>query len=479
MAFNANQRHQPIMFPAIIEDYVPSNAPVRVYDAFVEALDFEDLQIKLEPNPKGGAYAYYPKDLMKLLIYGPSYGIRSSRKLERACHDNVSFIWLMGGMKPDYRTIARFRVEYKEAIKRVLKQCVRMCIKMDLIEGNMLFIDGSKFRADASMHQSWTKERCEKHIKKIEERIDQLIEDGEKEDLQEQGAGSFVRLKEKIQDKAKLINKIKDVLSEIEASGKKMINSTDKDCVNGKSRQGTHAVHNVQSTVDGKHGLIVNAECVSQSNDYNQLSRQVESATEIIGYKPKDVCADAGYADIQDAKKIDPEINIVVPSKKQAQEAKGACPVGEFDRTKFMYNEMRNEYVCPTGNSLRYIGCNQKTAQKFYKAQGSVCRGCAHFGICTKNKTGRKIVRMVDEKFKEQLEANYAKPENQKIYALRKETVEHPFGHLKRNLGAGQFLLRSKEKVDAEMSILATCFNMARLITIMGIPGLLTEFAKV
>jgi hypothetical protein len=86
---------------------------------------------------------------------------------------------------------------------------------------------------------------------------------------------------------------------------------------------------------------------------------------------------------------------------------------------------------------------------------------------------------MIDEKFKEQLEENYAKPENQKIYALRKEMVEHPFGHLKRNLGAGQFLLRGKEKVDAEVSMLATCFNMARLMTIVGIPRLLAIFGKI
>jgi transposase len=480
MAFNASNRHQPIMFPVLIDDYVPADAPVRVYDAFVEALDFKTLGIRLEPNPKGGAYEYYAKDLLKLLLYGYSYGgTRSSRKLERACHDNVSFIWLMGGLKPDYRTIARFRSENKKAIKEVLKQCVRMCIKLDLIEGNMLFIDGSKFRADASINNSWTKERCEKHIKQIEEKIDKLVDDIEKEDTQENKEESLVRLKEEIRDKAVFINKIKDVLKDLEDSGKESINSTDKDCVNGKSRQGTHAMHNVQITSDGKHGLIVNAEAVGQSNDYNQFSPQVQQATEVLGHKPKHVTADSGFSCIKDLKEVPAEINIIVPSKKQAQEAKGVCPVGEFDRTHFIYDETKDEYICPAGNSLKYNGCNEETAQKFYKAQGSVCRACEHFGKCTQCVTGRKIVRMMNEEFKEQLENNYAKPENQKIYALRKEVVEHPFGHIKRNLGAGQFLLRGKEKVDAEVSMLATCFNMARLITIIGIPVLLAEFARI
>ena len=355
---------------------------------------------------------------------------------------------------------------------------------MDVIEGNVLFVDGSKIRADASIHNTWDKERCERHIKKIEEKIDMLIHNCEKEDAAEQGESSLVRLKENIQDKAAWINKIKDVLVDLEASGERSINSTDKDCVNGKSRQGTHAVYNMQSTVDGKHGLIVNTECVAQSNDYNQLDRQVKAAAETTGHKPKHVCSDAGYADIQDLKKIDPEINIVVPSKKQAQESKGVCPVGEFDRTKFVYDEVKDVYICPMGNRLRYIGCSQETAQKFYKAQGSQCRGCVHFGDpklgkCTHCKTGRKIVRLMDEEFKEKLEENYAKPENQKIYALRKETVEHPFGHFKRNLGAGQFLLRGKDKVDAEAAVLAACFNLARLMTIFGIQGLISAFRNV
>jgi transposase len=480
MAFNMNNRHQPIMFPAVIEDYVPVNAPVRVYDAFVEALDFEKLGIKLEPNPKGSGDEYYPKDMVKLLLYGYSYGgTRSSRKLERACHDNVSFIWLMGGLKPDYRTIARFRSDNKKAIKEILKQCVRMCINLNLIEGNMLFIDGSKFRADASINNNWTKERCEKHIKQIEEKIDKMVDDIEKKDEQEGKEEVFIKLKEDIRDKAVFINKIKDVLKDLEDSKKKSINSTDKDCVNGKSRQGTHAIHNVQITSDSKHGLIVNAEAVGQSNDYNQFSPQVQQATEVLGHKPKHVAADAGFSCVEDLKKVDPEINIIVPSRKQAQEEKGVCPVKEFDRTKFTYDESRDEYICPMNQRLTYRGANKETGQRMYKTQGHICRGCAHFGICTKNRTGRKIVRMIDEKFKKQLEENYAKPENQKIYALRKEIVEHPFGHLKRNLGAGQFLLRCKEKVDAEVSMLATCFNMARLMTIVGIPELLAIFGRI
>ncbi len=477
MRFKKNDRSQPILFPKSIEEYVPRDAPVRVYDAFVEALDFEELGIRMEPLENGGAKEYYPKDILKLLIYGPSYGIRSSRKLERGCHDNISIIWLMGGMKPDYRTIARFRVKYKEAIKKVLKQCVRMCMKMELIEGNTLFIDGSKVRANASINKSWTKKRCEKHIKRIEEKIDKLMEDCKQEDEEEKNEVSLVRLKEEIEDKEELIEKIKKTLKEIKKSGKKRINTTDVESVNGKSRQGSHAVYNVQNTIDEKEGLIIQSECVSQSNDYNQLSRQVKSATETIGGKTKHVCADAGYAAVEDLKEIDEEINVVVPSKRQAQEKKGKKEIGAFDRSQFTYHKEEDEYECPAGERLTYRGNGSGKYNKTYRTRGGICRACQYFGKCTiSKKMGRKIIRLNSEEYKEALEKNYLKPENQAIYALRKEKAEHPFGHLKKNLGVHQFLLRGKAKVDSEIAVLSTCFNIRRLMTIVGIPQLITKF---
>jgi len=75
----------------------------------------------------------------------------------------------------------------------------------------------------------------------------------------------------------------------------------------------------------------------------------------------------------------------------------------------------------------------------------------------------------------EKLEEVYQKEENQKVYKLRKEKAELPFGHMKRNLGAGQFMLRGRKGVNAELSLLSTCFNIARMITIIGIPMLITK----
>ena len=385
----------------------------------------------------------------------------------------------MGGLTPDYRSISRFRSKYKEQIKKVLKQCVSICLDLDLIEGNVLFSDGSKFRANASINQTRTKEQCEKTLHKIHEQIEQLVEECEKIDEQEE-PDSMVKLHQKIEDKEQLMQKIQKSLQQLQDDDtKEHINSTDPDSVTAKSRQGTHASYNMQSTVDAKHGLIVQAEAVSQSHDYNQLSEQVQTATEVLGRKPNHVCADAGYADVDDLKKIDSQINVIVPSHNQAQEENGRCPVRPFDKKYFVYDQPADEYVCPEGKRLKFLNRPSKN-KKRYQANGSDCQACRHFGDphtgqCTGSLKGRRIIRLVDEEFKEQLEANYKRPENQKIYKLRKQTVEHPFGHMKRNLGAAQFMLRGKDKVNAEVSILSTCFNIARMMTILGVPQLITR----
>jgi hypothetical protein len=98
-----------------------------------------------------------------------------------------------------------------------------------------------------------------------------------------------------------------------------------------------------------------------------------------------------------------------------------------------------------------------------------------HFGQCTSAKGGRKIIRLPLEEVKEKLEVQYQEAASQEVYARRKARVEHPFGHIKRNLKTDAFLMRGREGVGAETSLLATCFNLARMITILGVSGLIEK----
>lgn len=474
MAYIMGEKEQHQLFPPIIDDYISEHDPVRVYDAFVDTLNLQELGVECLPKP--GAPTYFPKNMLKLALYGPSYGIFSSRKLERACHHNLSFIWLMDNLKPDYRTIARFRLKNIKAIKKVLKQCVRLCMKMDLIEGNTLFADGSKFRANASIGKSLTKEGLEKEHQRIDEKIEQLINECTKIDEQEESESSHVRIRQKIKNKQDLKERVKGLMKELESSEKKNINITDSESSRAKSRQGTHACHNVQITTDQKHGLIVSAEAVVANNDLGQLSKQVKQATESLGKKPKHICADSGYFDSKDFVKIDNDITIVVPSGKQTCEERSRKAKNPFDKDNFKYDKERDEYICPGGKRLEYKGRNNKEGTKFtYQAKAEDCHRCTYYGECTSSKRGRIIKRLLNEETKLKQETIYKSEYGQNIYKYRKEKAELPFGYMKHNLKAGQFLMRGNKKVTAEASILATCFNIARMMTIVGIPKLISR----
>ncbi len=474
MAYRNGNRDQQELFPQAIEEYVAEDDPVRAYDAFVEALDFNNLGIVLDENRVGNP-EYNPKTMLKLLIYGPSYGIRSSRKLERAIYHNLSFIWLMGGLKPDHKTISTFRKDNRHVLKNVLKQCAHMCINLDLIDGNNLFVDGSKIRANASIKNTWTEEKCQEYLKKIDRHIETVLDECDAIDNHEQNQPSLVKLNKEIKDKQTLKAKVEAILTELKQEDKKSVNTIDKECTRINSIQGSHAGYNAQTVVDEKHGLIVNADVVSENNDVNQFANQIEQANETLGKKCDTACADSGYANTKQLKQIDQQdIKVIVPSQRQASKKEPK----EFDKERFNYNSKKDCYICPKGHKLTYAG-NDGNTKRYKITKSSICRQCRCFGKCTESPGGRQINRLVDEEIRLKLEAQYLQPESQTIYKLRKQKVELPFGHIKRNLGVKEFLLRGIDGVKAEMSVLATCFNMARMITIFGVAGLIKELMPI
>ena len=474
MAYRYGDRHQQVLFPQSVDEYVPQDSPVRAYDAIIDALDFAELGIEIDPG-KVGSPQYDPKAMLKLLVYGYSYGVRSSRKLERAAYYNLSFIWLVCGLKPDHKTIAEFRRKNKSALKKVLRQCAQLCIKLKLIEGNTLFVDGTKIRANASIKNSWDQKRCERHLKKIDKRIKEILAECDAADSEEKDHASLVQMQQEFRDQDVLKSKVKNIMAELKAEDKQSTNTVDPDARAMRSVQGKHAAYNVQSTVDQQNGLIVNTDVVNENNDVHQFAEQIDQANEVLGEKCETACADAGYSCVDELEKIDDQdIKVVVPSQKQALKDKTEKP---FDKSKFKYDSENDSYVCPQGKVLKFSHVSNEKQSKVYRG-GSVCKGCPDFNQCTKSDRGRGISRLLKADLQEKFEAQYAQSESQKIYALRKQKVELPFGHIKRNLKVDGFLLRGLDGVKAETSIMASCFNIARMISILGVAGLIAKLSS-
>jgi len=210
--------NQALLFPQSLEEYVSVDHPVRAYSAFIEALDFAEMGIELNPDKVGNAQ-YHPKVMTKLIVYGCSYGVRSSRKLERETHNNVTFMWLMRNLKPDHKTIAEFRRKNTKALQKILKLCAQLCIELNLIEGNILFVDGSKVRANASREKNHTSQWCEEKLQLLDVRIKTLLEECENIDIQEENQGSLVKMHQELVNTEKLKEKIETALEKLKERG--------------------------------------------------------------------------------------------------------------------------------------------------------------------------------------------------------------------------------------------------------------------
>ena len=308
-------------------------------------------------------------------------------------------------------------------------------------------------------------------MERTDKQIEELLKECEQTDNSE--GVTHIGLSEELKDKRVLKEKVQAIVDKIKAEERTQLNAVDEDCVKVKGRQGTHAGYNAQIAVDEKHGLIVNSDVVNESNDTNQFSEQVKQANEVLGRKCKTACADAGYANTGNLKDaVEEEIEVIVPTQKQAlHKPQEDDP---FGKKKFLYDKENNQYLCPEGKALKYSHYSEVKGHYLYRIKGpSNCIQCKHYGKCTNNTRGRAIIRLKDENVKEELEALYKSDQGQLIYKKRKEKAELPFGHIKGNLKAGAFLLRGLKGVNAEMALLSTCFNISRMITILGMSGIM------
>ena len=144
-------RSQGTFFPVVLDDLIPADHICRVIDAFVTSLCMTELGFERSQAAETGRPGYDPRDLLKLYLYGYLNQIRSSRRLEAECLRNVELMWLPGRLYPDHKSIAEFRRVHREAVTAAGAALVRFAKTCGLIRGEWIAIDGSKFRAVASI----------------------------------------------------------------------------------------------------------------------------------------------------------------------------------------------------------------------------------------------------------------------------------------------------------------------------------------
>lgn len=466
---SGEERCQLLLLPDAVDDYVGADNPVRFVDAFVDGLDlkaagFERVQPKATGRP-----GYHPRDLLKLYIYGYLNRIRSSRRLEAETHRNLEVIWLLRRLQPDFKTIADFRRDNRRAFRQVFRDFVSLCRELDLYGRELLAVDGTRIKAVNNRRRNFTRAMLDSKLKKTDERLERFLKEMDEADAGDLSGGttSDTDLCAKIEALRERRAMLQAHRKTLERSGESQLSLTDPDARAMEARTRIGVGYNAQIAVDTKHNLIAEQQVHNNVSDLGLLAETASVARENLEAERIDVVVDKGYYKIEDIEACEAAgVRPYVPKPDRSPAGFG----GRFPKSAFHYDNETDTYVCPNGQRLSptYATKVRGTPLMCY-ANYQACRECTIRKRCTKS-WHRGIVRYVNEAVMERMAKRLARRPD--VLNRRGESVEHPFGSIKRWMGQGAFLTRRLENVRGEFSLTALAYNMRRTINLVGVPKL-------
>lgn len=549
------------------DSLVDPESIARLIDAFVASLDLSKYEIK-EASSEGRP-AYDPKGLLKLYIYGSRKGIRSSRKLAESCKTNLEVKWLIGGVEPDFRTISDFRKNNIDCIKSIFHEFNRRI--SGAVEWGFASIDGSKFTANNSKDNNFTKSKLDDRIKWLNGHTDEYLrllrEADEEEDLDDQSYSlSKEELENKLKEAEERLARYKQYQQMMEESGASQLSLTDADAKLMKNKNGFAVAFNPQTAVDSNTHLIRDFNMTNQVTDHGMIESTMahikeespdsiveavadkgyentddmlaclengiipnvitddgkdgyeieteyeENDTDASSTKPEDLkkCLHAGV--IPDAYKGVIEGMEVKEVRRKVKEDNDQAPKSIYGTSEEMLAKAKEGYFvrdpeanlvyCPTGEILRQK-CVKKNGNIRY-ANKNACRHCPNRNKCYKGKNEWKEIDFTKDQLVKpcrdwlKAENKEAEPEKKKTrgrfhkvkivrFFLRPDRTkmnqrlclsEHPFGTIKRSMGAGYFLLRGLRKVTGEFALFCLGYNFERAKNMLGFDKMMELMVK-
>jgi transposase len=378
------ERDQLLLLPEAVDDYVDAENPVRFIDAFVDGLDLAGAGFARVEAKATGRPGYAPGDLLKLYIYGYLNRVRSSRRLEREAQRNIEVIWLLRGLKPDFKTIADFRRDNCGAFKSAFRQFVLLCRRLDLYGRELLAVDGTRIKAVNNKDRNFTRSSLRAFIRAADERLEDYLkrlDEGDVADGATNGGARTENLAEKIAALGEKRRRYNAMLAQLERTSEDQISLTDPDSRAMAAHTKVGVGYNIQVAVDAKHKLIVEQAVTNQVVDMGLLTQTAEPARQILDVKMIDVVADRGYFKAEDIEAC--EKAGCIPHVPRPQRGSSVRD-GFFRKDEFRYDARRDAYVCPAGKVLTPIrhGRLRELAKVDY-GNRRACRDCRMRARCT------------------------------------------------------------------------------------------------
>lgn len=466
-----------------LEEGISSDNPVRVIDAFIDNLDLADFSFKIAKTKLEGRPAFHPKALLKLYFYGYLNGLRSSRRLEKECLRNMEVRWLLGGLAPNYHTIADFRKDNPKALKAIFKHFVLFLKGIDLVDGEVVAVDGTKIRASNSKKSNFSQQKLANHIAYIETKTNEYLNTLEQNDQNEQNEEQVNQVSAQLARLAKQKAYYESLSKQLAANNETQISTTDPDAkallVQG---QLVEIGYNQQAAVDKKYKLVVATHTINQ-NDRNALANIAFEAKENLSQAEGfTLLADKGYFNGKTiAQTQSMGINTIV-AKPETVNSNPHGTTKAYLVDKFKYNEVDDTYTCPAGQTLTTTGnwhqkAKEKQSYQYKKYRTPACKTCQFKHLCTgRAKGGRELERSQYAAAVAINNTNYSN--NSSLYRERQEINEHIFGTIKRYWGYTHTNLRGLAKVNGEFALIMTVYNLKRTLNILGTEKLLAYIKR-
>ncbi len=446
-------------------------------------------------NDQTGRRAYDPKILLKVVLFAYSRGLISSRKIERACRENVTFMALSGNQRPDHSTIAAFVSCMKEEILPLFRDILLICEQENLLGGTFFALDGLKLPGNASKRWSGTLSDISKKKDKIEQKVKRLLEEqitadqGHTTDLPD--ASKREKQIEKLQKQAERIDKwLEENEAKIGANGRELqSNVIDNESAKMMTSHGTIQGYNAQALVDKEHQVIMHAEAFGRGQDNENLAPMVDGAKENmkrIGqsedyFEDKIFTADTNYHNQSTLEKCQEEkLDAYIPDLKfrsrdprfadqpRYQPKKGK----KFVLQDFKYDQAKDCYICPNGKILklnvkRHI--SDRNIYRRYMADAKDCSQCSLKSRCfyrknTKRRTLDVPIGAEENNFSKAMLEKVDSDRGRKIYPQRMAIVEPVFANIRTQKRMDHFTLRGKIKANIQWMLYCMVHNIEKIM---------------
>jgi transposase len=500
------EKKQALLVPVRFADQIHPGTIEHAIDYIVDnEIDLSGFESRYR-NDETGAPAIHPGVLLKIVLFGYSRGMVSSRAIARACEENVVFMALSADTRPHFTTIAEFISTMGEQAVKVFTDVLTVCYAEGLIERKMFAVDGCKISANCSKEWSGTRAELEKKAKRIEESVRTLLDRHRGDDNDRSDPDRREQEQRAVEHLSRKAKKIREFLSTAEerigAQGKPVkSNVTDNESAKMPSSHGVIQGYTGIATVDAKHQVVVDAQVFGDGSEAQHVEEIIDSLEATFAtIAPTEkvltqtvLTADSGFNSeksmkvlrnrkidgyVADGKfrKRDPKFANQQEHKSKTTDRKRTSKARKYFAADEFTFDKNCTLICPAGKPMKSRCPNWRNKKrgytgKTYMGYPKYCGKCESKSKCMRSaKSKARQVTKIDPGVRHEQKSavqwmieRFDSARGRHLYSRRMGTVEPVFANIRDAIGLDEFTLRGGAKVNTQWKLFCTVHNIGKL----------------